>query len=120
MSMFENYFALMYETIRLYWLDYRMKEIVPFLYFGLWVLILCTPLFGIDRRDNIAGLVYVLFCIASGVTLVLVLPKENYGIPPLSQQIFYVTLMGVIATYRWYFHGDRNKIAIKEERRKNG
>ena len=42
---------------------------------AMWVFIVMLPLIGIDRRDPIAGLVYILFCVAAGVALIFALPR---------------------------------------------
>ena len=90
--------------------DFAMPSFI-----GLWIIILFMPLFGIDRRDPIAGLMYVLFCSGAGVALVFALP-QNYAPPrTMNLQITTVLFMGGVSAFRWFYGANPD---ILEEQRK--
>ncbi len=67
----------------------------------LWLVILRLSLAGIDRRDGITGLTYVLYMMAAGATLLLALPGKHDALADDRGQMLLVCLMGAIAAYRW-------------------
>ena len=72
-------------------------------FIGLWLILLLTPLKGVDRRDLLAALVYTLFCMASAVILVFILP-ETFSPPEPMLNIFATTVfLSLLAFARWNF-----------------
>ena len=93
-------------------LTWDLKDLALPTYFVLWLAILFTPLVGVDRRDPFAAMVYVLFCVAAGVTLIFALP-QNYTPPSSVQFVIGATLsMSGISAFRWYYR-DEYKISVQ-------
>lgn len=76
----------------------------------LWFVLLRLSLAGIDRRDGMTGLTYVLYMMAAGATLLLALPGHHDVLADDRRQMLLVCLMGAIAAYRWI-----RKPKVKEE-----
>ncbi len=67
----------------------------------LWLVLLKLSLAGIDRRDGLTGLTYVLYMMAAGATLMLALPGHQEVLADDRRQMLLVCVMGGIAAYRW-------------------
>lgn len=72
-------------------------------FFALWIAIVALPLRGIDRRDPIAGLVYILYCMAAGAALLYALPQYYIQPPSLKAMNVTVCVMGIVAGVRWFY-----------------
>lgn len=68
----------------------------------LMLCILYMPLRGIDRRDFICGLMYIVYIIAAGTILFFAVPGAETGLTTLGLHLAFVTLLGAIAFYRWF------------------
>lgn len=68
---------------------------------SLWLVILCLPLSGVDRRDHIAGLTYVLFCISAGVMLTIALPGRFGNFSDAPHHLEAIALFAFVAAVRW-------------------
>ena len=90
--------------------DFAMPSFI-----GLWIAILLMPLIGIDRRDPIAGLMYVLFCSGAGVALVFALPQKYAPPRTINLQITTVFFMGAVSAFRWFYGA--NPDALEEQRK---
>ena len=76
-------------------------------FFGIWTLLLFLPLHGIDRRGEITLMMYALFIIFAGVTLVIVIPmKYTNAEYTTADQVIMVVLMAAISQFRWTFLDD--------------
>ena len=95
-------------------LDLRPMDFAQPSFFALWLVILFMPLIGVDRRDPISGIVFVLFCMASGAALVFALPQELIPESDLKTINITLTCMGLGAGIRWVFGAQRKKDIIKE------
>lgn len=94
-------------------------------FFCLWLICICTPLRGVDRRDRICGGVYSLFMAAAGVALLIALPQRWVGQgETLVNQLVMVIFMASAAFLRWEFGKDgfkavevlkASKLKISEE-----
>lgn len=67
----------------------------------LWLVLLRLSLAGIDRRDGITGLTYVLYMMAAGATMILALPGHHDVLADDRRQMLLVCVMGGLAAYRW-------------------
>ena len=82
-------------------------------YAALWLIILFFPLNKIDRQDPVAGLDYILFCLAAGATLFFAFPENFNRFSDISFHVGILTFMGMFSAYRW-FHRN-NQTLTKEE-----
>ena len=92
---------------------------------GLWILILLLPLIGIDRRDPIAGAVYMLFLTGAGVALVFALPQKFTSSGGSNIQLATVFVMAAVSGFRWFnganpnvLEDQRKQMELKEKLRK--
>ncbi|SMF79291.1 hypothetical protein [Pseudobacteriovorax antillogorgiicola] len=83
----------------------------------LWLIILFFPLAGIDRQDPIAGMVYILYCLGAGATLLFALPNNFDKLSDFSIHLTSLILMGLVAGYRW-FHRN-NQTMTRDEHEEN-
>jgi hypothetical protein len=66
----------------------------------LWAIMLAMPLPGVDRRDEITGMLYVTYMLFVGVTLVLALPTAGQGHLTLAQVVL-LLMMAAAAGTKW-------------------
>ena len=92
-----------------------LKDLALPTYFTLWLVILFTPLVGVDRRDPFAAMVYVLFCVAAGVTLIFALPQRFTPPSSINFIIGTVLTMAGISAFRWYYRNEY-KVAVQRLR----
>lgn len=83
-------------------MDFEFVDIARPGFFLLWLICLCTPLRGVDRRDRMCGSVYCLFMASAGVALLIALPQRwvSQSMTLLSQMVM-VIFMSVGAFIRW-------------------
>lgn len=84
-------------------IDFRMQDLGPMLFWGLWIGALLASLRGVDRRDEIAQVTYMGALMALGVTVLLVLPQHTgftYG--PIGKMVV-VFIVLLIPSVRWMF-----------------
>ena len=105
----------MLKFLNLFWHDIKVsfeiltvKDLARPIFIMLWLLIVLSPLTRVDRRDPIAGSVYVLFCVASGVALVWALPQTFIADRPTIDTIFSsMLLMAGISGFRWFYRSQQ-------------
>lgn len=116
-----EWLSVIWVDLKAIWFETDAVDLARPTYFILWMVILFLPLIGIDRRDPIAGLVYVLYCVAAGVTLVIILPEKYSDVLSLKTQFNLVMAMIFCASFRWFYKATTNKLEIKIElEEKNG
>lgn len=101
----------MEELLNLIWHDIQVsfsgitvKDLARPIFLLLWLFIVLIPLTRVDRRDTLAGAVYVLFCMASGVALVWALPQTYVSDKPTMYNIFLsMLIMSAISAFRWFY-----------------
>lgn len=81
--------------------DFTITEITTLVGLILWSLLLFVPLKGIDRRDNITGLTYLLYLLAGGVTLAIAIPGKLTTIRDLHWQAGAVVAFALVAGFKW-------------------
>lgn len=95
------------------WQELEPTDFAQPSYLGLWGMMIALPLTGMDRRDAITGLVYMLFCLAAGATLVFALPMNFIPNPTFQSMVSTLTIMAGLAGLRWFYqfkgkrHGKR-------------
>ena len=101
------------------WMQLLLKDILDAIFglrpvdfaFGtfitMWLIILFMPLIGVDRRDPIAGMVFSLYCVASGAALVFALPQELMGETDLKTINITLSCMAIAAAVRWVGGGKK-------------
>lgn len=113
MGIFDTDFALL-DTRRLYLptlsetfavvKDFAITEIFTLIGIMLWLIILALSLRGVDRRDGITGMTYVLFMVAAGATLVFAATDRiTGGQADRSFQSVVIIAFGAVAGFRWAF-----------------
>ena len=93
-----------------------LLDLAQLIFFGIWCLILLLPLVGVDRRDPIAMLMYVLFMMGAGAAFVFALPAEFIEQPSLKEMNITVVILGLVAGVRWFFRIGGKKKLDPEER----
>lgn len=91
----------------------ELKNLAYPTYIALWLIILFFPLSGIDKQDPIAGLVYILYCLGSGVTLFFALPGNFTKNSDIKTHLMVCLSMGLCACYRWF--RNTNRTLTREE-----
>jgi|GEM_PF-1715183 len=90
------------------YMTFRLVDLAQPSFVLLWMIILFTPLIGIDRRDKFCSAMYALYLGGAGVTLVYALAaayvKEGSN---LTTQFFATAAMMGFAVFRWYMIGNR-------------
>jgi len=85
----------------------------------LWLIILMTPLTGVDRRDAIACLVYTVFISAAAVTLFFALPSiVGVDESTFRDQFLTVMIVSAIACLRWSWKLQDTKGVLDDIRKK--
>ena len=74
--------------------------------FLLWSLIFSISLDGIELTDIYSRLLYMSFCMASGVTLCLAIPAEHISFDGIQYHLIFMLIFGVISSLVW---GQRKK-----------
>ena len=69
--------------------------------FLVWAVIILLPLHKIDRRCRTTMVVYVMFCVSAGITLIIVLPQAYIRSMPIQTQIVVAVVMTACAILRW-------------------
>jgi uncharacterized membrane protein len=97
------------EDIREIWASITFADIAKAGFMSIWAVLLFLPLRGIDRKDASSLLMYALFMIFAGVTLVIVIPMKYVGSSySLKDQVLLVVIMIAIAMSRWSFLADKD------------
>lgn len=121
--MFLDWIKFVAEDVRLTITSLQLRDFAYPSYVLLWLIILFFPLTGVDREDPIAGLVYILYCLAAGATFVFALPGNLPDLSDSSIHIAVLSLMGVLSSYRW-FHRNSQTLTKEEhealERKRRG
>ena len=82
--------------------------------FLLWSLIFLISLDGIELTDIYSRLLYMGFCMASGVTLCLAVPVAHISFEGLQYSMIFVFVFGAIASLVWG-HRKKRHSAFKNE-----
>ena len=83
--------------------DFRMQDLGPLLFWGLWIGALLASLRGVDRRDEVAQVTYMGALMALGVTVILVLPvKTGFSYGPVGKMVVTFIVL-LIPSVRWMF-----------------
>ena len=106
---------LLWHDIKESFLLWDLKDLALPTYFALWLVILFSPLVGVDRRDPYAAMVYVLFCVAAGVTLIFALPQRFTPPHSINFVIGALLSMAGISAFRWYYRNEY-KVAVQRLR----
>lgn len=86
------------------YLTIRAVDLAQPSFIALWMVILFTPLIGIDRRDKYSSLMYVAYLAGAGVALIFALPKQYIeGSSTLAGQLAGTVMMMIVAGIRWYY-----------------
>ena len=124
--MFLEWMTFLGEDIRQAIMALEPKDMAYPSYTILWLVILFYPLHGIDRQDPVAGLVYILYCLGSGATLVFALPEHFTNLSDMPMHIGVLMIMGLGAAYRWFHKNNQTltreeheNLLKKEEEEKN-
>ena len=96
--------------------DFRVQDLGPMVFWGLWFIALFASLRGVDRRDEISQVTYMGSIMALGVMLILVLPfgvKSQYG--PIGKMVVFSILL-LVPSLRWMYVKKRTafEVSIQE------
>lgn len=116
--MFLDWLTFLYDDTLASYHSIEVSDLAYPSYIFLWLCILFTPLNRIDRQDPIAGLVYVLFSIATGATLFFGLPRNFTAFTDINIHFACLLAMGCIAAYRWFHGNDINTTKPKNQDQK--
>jgi hypothetical protein len=82
----------------------RAVDVAQPSFIALWMVILFTPLIGIDRRDKYCSMMYVAYLAGAGVALIFALPRQYIEqSSTLSGQLAGTVMMMIAAAVRWYY-----------------
>ena len=79
----------------------------------LMLVIFWLPLNGIDRRDQLAGVMYIVYIIAAGTILFFAVPGVEKGMGAMGLHLAFISLLGSAAAYRWFHSNDSLVIIAK-------
>ena len=88
-------------------------DYAPVVHVLLWSTCIAVSLKGIDRRDSVAGAVYVAFMAAAGVILIFAFPRYLNDTGEISTQMLVVALLMTAAGARWSWRAKR--VPVKEK-----
>ncbi len=111
-----DWLKFLYEDATASYNSIEMNDLAYPSYILLWLLLLMFPLTRVDRSDPIAGLVYVLFSITTGATLIFGLPGDFTSFSDINIHFAILLGMGCIAAYRW-FHINNIKNVSPEKKK---
>ncbi len=96
--------------------EITLQQLIRPGFFLLWLAILAMPLRGIDRRDFVAGLMFILVAVATGVAMIFALPQGL--IPDLEGRTVLIAMfcMGVAASARWFLS---REFFVEKEKKTN-
>ncbi len=102
-----------------YFATLEAKTLSQQISFILWLFIILMPLSKIDTRDHICALVYTLFCVVSGVTLIWIIPEQQQlrDNTPLATIFAFMLLMAAVAAGRWAASTPKAILIKKEKKR---
>ena len=110
-----DWFSFLKEDLQAVVYAFELNDLAYPTYFILWLIILFLPLLGIDRHDPIAGLVYILYLVTTGATLIFALPDNLNSVSDLNIHFSVLVAMGCAAAYRWFHDNNRRQVVLKEE-----
>ncbi len=84
----------------------------------LMLVIFWLPLHGIDRRDQICGLLYIVYIIAAGTVLFFAVPGVEKGMAAMGLHLAFISLLGSAAAYRWFHTNDALVVVAKAQSKK--
>jgi hypothetical protein len=91
-------------------------EIIDFawpMFFALWLVLLWIPLIGIDRRDHVCAMVYVMYLMGAAAMFMFALPEQFMEPMSFLHMNGVLVLVGVVAAARWYYWRP-NSTLVKE------
>jgi hypothetical protein len=107
-----NQFLLALNDIYESYATIRAVDLAQPSFIALWMVILFTPLLGIDRRDHYCSAMYVAYLAGAGVALIFALPRQYIEqSSTLAGQISGTIMMMIVASVRWYL-GSRQPLKI--------
>lgn len=98
-------------------LEINLNELVRPGFFILWLIILAMPLKDVDRRDPVAGLMYVLFSTFAGACLMFSIPQHIVDDLEPKAVLIGTLIMGTISCCRWFL---RPELFIEKDLRNVG
>ena len=99
-----NQFLLALKDIYESYLTIRAVDLAQPSFIALWMVILFTPLMGIDRRDKYCSMMYISYLAGAGVALIFALPKQYISqSSTLAGQVSGTIIMMIVAGIRWYY-----------------
>ena len=81
--------------------DFTVTEMTTLVSVVLWLVVMAMPLTGIDRRDNITGITYLLYAAGSGIMLTVVIPGKFVHWDDAIWQIASLLGLLAVASIRW-------------------
>jgi hypothetical protein len=98
-----NQFILALNDIYESYATIRAVDLAQPSFIALWMVILFTPLIGIDRRDHYCSAMYVAYLAGAGVALIFALPRQYIEqSSTFAGQISGTIMMMIVASLRWY------------------
>ncbi|MFW7380339.1 MAG: hypothetical protein ACOH5I_16120 [Oligoflexus sp.] len=80
-----------------------------------WLILAFFPLSGIDKRDRLTALSYVLFLLFSACLLFFAIPGRSTEFSDWNDHLLLFFFLGFIAWWRWHYRKKkRSKIEMKE------
>lgn len=82
--------------------------------FALWSLIFLVSLDGIELDDIYSRLLYMSFCMASGVALCLAVPAAHISFDGIQYHLIFMLIFGLISSFAWG-HRKKQKSQFKNQ-----
>ena len=80
----------------------QVRDLMTPFFAAFWLIILIMPLYRVDRRDWVTFLVYALYMLAAGATLLIVIPsllvEETFS---ASKYFMFILCLLALITGRW-------------------
>lgn len=107
--MFEHYLNIIIYDLYGFIINFTLKDAIVLIGVLTWVLILLIPIKGVDKKDFVAALTYMLVLMALGVCLVFAIPQHFFTDNRSLQDQFLITFsFGFLALCRWFLMKSTN------------
>lgn len=80
----------------------------------LWLILLFLPLTGVERRNRVAAMTYMLYAASVAILLILAIPQNDPNLSAFPTHIAYVLAFVTVTLYRWYNRHDSFIVRSKE------